>query len=309
MCRYLIYIRRFIERAAPIGQTVSPFVPFELRPNLDLSAFGFNKAAYTADFVDRSESLLEVARDGRADAAISNLFTRTLELWRGQAWRCALSSESLVSSAARLEMVAIGKILPKYLDAKRIQDAKHDFNALSAELDKIRFPHKVATIHGDLHGDNVRVRGDEAVLIDLGAVKGTDKVGEGAPLSFDVAMLEVSLIFTCTDQENDTGDFDQVEWENSIRAFYALDKIKNSPPRPGPPSEDSWRYGVLQRLRGFSGYDQSDQVEYAIALVIAMWRWCKFEPLSKADLGRRVAALAISAQLVEEIVRDWKLRK
>lgn len=62
-------------------------------------------------------------------------------------------------------------------------------------------------------------------------------------------------------------------------------------------------FGCLQRIRAFGIYEQSHEYEYSIALVITLWRWCKFPPLSKggADKGRRVVALELGAKIVQQI--------
>ena len=282
-------------------KTVSPFVPFELRPNLEVHVEGFSKSIYVADFVDKSESMLEAARAGRAETAISNLFNRTLQRWRDRAWQCPKSNESLALAAVRLEMISPKSIYKGYLESERIVNSEIDVESLWEYLEGISFEHRAATIHGDLHCDNVRVRGDDAILIDLGAVKGTDDVGKGAPICFDVAMLEVALVFTCTDKENARDQFEQPDWEKDIQPFYELDAILSTPDRDSAPRPDSWLFGCLQRVRAFGIYDQNDQYEYAISLVIAMWRWCKFPPKSKTDKGRRVVALEIGAKIIRQI--------
>jgi hypothetical protein len=290
---------------------VSPFVPFELRPNLEVHIEGFSRSVYVADFVEKSESMLEAARGGRAETAISNLFNRTLQLWRDRAWQCIpQSKESLALAAERLKIISPDVIQKEYLDSVTLdEDAGFDVNALWSSLVEISFEHRAATIHGDLHGDNVRVRGDDAILIDLGAVKGTDEVGKGAPICFDVAMLEVALVFTCTEEENRNEKFEQPKWETAIRQFYDLKAIL-SPPKPNSePKHDEyfWMFGCLRRVRAFGIYEQSDNHEYAIALVIALWRLCKFKSQSNADKGRRVVALDIGAKLIRQIEAERRI--
>lgn len=278
---------------------VSPFVPFELRPNLEMHVEGFHKSVFVADFVENSESLLQAARAGRAETAISNLFNRTLRRWRDTAWQCPKSDESLAAAAERLDMITPSKIHSQYIETEMAQKLDPNIHQLWTYLKSINFPHRVASIHGDLHGDNVRVRGDDAILIDLGSVLGAKN---GAPLIFDVAMLEVALLFACTADEKDD-KFKQPTWENEIRAYYKLNAIMSTPDRDAAPTPTSWLFGCLQRIRAFGIYDQSDPHEYAIALSIAMWRWCKFAPQFKADEGRRVVALEIGAHIMMEVKR------
>jgi hypothetical protein len=291
-------------------KAVSPFVPFELRPNLDIFVKGFRRSIFVADFVDKSESMLQVARAGRAETAISNLFNRTLHRWRERAWHCNDTEEPLVLAAQRLGMISPELIAKDYTESPEIQKLNVDINVLWAALAEIKFKHRAASIHGDLHGDNVRVRGDDAILIDLGSVKGTDQPGEGAPLCFDVAMLEVALVFTCTEAENDDR-FKQPDWESELRPFYKLSSILSTPghDKNSAPKPDSWLAGCLQRMRAFGIYEQSNPHEYAIALVIAMWRWCKFAPRSLADKGRRVVALQVGIELAIEIIEKMEALK
>lgn len=284
-------------------RAVSPFVPFELRPNLDVHVEGFKRAIYIADFVDRSDSMLDAARAGRAEAAISNLFNRTLHRWRDRARQCPMVTGSLVEAAERLGVLTLSSIRTEYLETERVQQLRLDFKALWKELSNHTFEYRAATIHGDLHGENVRVRGDDAILIDLGAVKGDTTPGQGAPLCFDVAILEVALIFAYRGEVDGKDEFEQNEWEAETKPFYDLNAILRSPSIDSAPNPDSWMFGCLQRIRAFGIYEQSHEYEYPIALVIALWRWCKFPPLSKggADKGRRVVALELGAKIVQQI--------
>jgi hypothetical protein len=284
-------------------RAVSPFVPFELRPNLDVHVEGFKRAIYIADFVDRSDSMLDAARAGRAEAAISNLFNRTLHRWRDRARQCPMVAGSLVEAAERLGVLTLSSIRTEYLETERVQQLRLDFKALWKELSNHTFEYRAATIHGDLHGENVRVRGDDAILIDLGAVKGDTTPGQGAPLCFDVAILEVALIFAYRGEVDGKDEFEQNEWEAETKPFYDLNAILRSPSIDSAPNPDSWMFGCLQRIRAFGIYEQSHEYEYPIALVIALWRWCKFPPLSKggADKGRRVVALELGAKIVQQI--------
>lgn len=284
---------------------VSPFIPFELRPNFEVSVRGFSKALYVADFVDKSEPLLEVAHDGRAEAALSNLFYRTLRVWRECAWGRPLSTDSLADAAERLGMLLIHKIKPEYLESESFAKLRIEPKELWEKVKTIKFPHRVATIHGDLHGNNVRVRGDDAIVIDLGEVQGTDS--DGAPVCFDVAMLDVALSFQCLDERQSGGDFDQPAWEDEVSKYYNLESLQSASHFKGT-NLGSWLHGCLQRIRAFGTYEQSDPLEYPIAVAIAMWRWCKFDSSGPGDKGRRVVALILGAQILQEAIRSFDAR-
>jgi hypothetical protein len=297
----LVKIGKRAELMKEVGamKEVSPFVPFELRPHLEVFVEGLRNAAYVADFVDKSESLFDAAKAGRAEAAISNLFNRTLYRWRERANQGPRIEGALVDAAERLAIASPLWICDEYLQTERIRKLRLNVFDLWAKLQKHTFPYRAATIHGDLHGDNVRVRGDDAILIDLGAVRGSTNDGDGAPLCFDVATLEVSLVF---EQENNSpNDFEQPAWEREIRPFYDLEAILSTPSIETAPRPDSWLFGCLTRIRAFGIYEQSDHFEYAIALVIALWRFCKFNSSCPGDKGRRVVALQIGAELIQQI--------
>ena len=293
--------RKELGSEAKAMREVSPFVPFELRPNLSSHIEGYRSAVIVADFVDKSESLIDAARAGRAEAAISNLFNRTLRKWRDHGTDGHDGVDSLAAASTRLRMFEIANIQPEYLESLDIESAHIDFDGLWAKLLSIRFAHRAATIHGDLHGDNVRVRGDDAILIDLGAVKGTDSPGGGAPLCFDVAMLDVALVFTCTEKDELSG-FKQDDWEAEIAPYFQMAALTNAPKIETSLILDSWLHGCLQRLRSFGTYEQSDPLEYPIAVAIALWRWAKFPSRSAADKRRRIVALQTGARLISDIV-------
>jgi hypothetical protein len=293
-------LREAIRTEITAMQAVSPFIPFDLRPNLDIHVEGLMHGVFVADFVDGSQSLLEAAHAGRAEAALSNLFNRTMSRWRERGWQREKSPDSLAVEAERLDIMAPKRVRPEYANSTEVQEAGIDVAAVWTKLTAIRFHHRVATIHGDLHGDNVRVRGDDAVLIDLGSVRGNDEANGGAPLCFDVAMLEVALVFTFVKGEPDP-TFAQTAWRQEITPYYQTDAIGKALEASSAPRDGGWMLGCLQRIRAFGVYEQDDACEYSLALAIAMLRMCKFEPTSDADKGRRVYGLLIAARIIEDV--------
>lgn len=293
--------RTDLETEVGYMKAVAPFVPFELRPNLDVHVEGFDLAVFVADFVEKSESMLEAARAGRADGAISNLFNRTLYRWRSRAWEEAPAEGSLAEAAERLGMISPTKIHDDYIRNERFEKHGFDLAALWSGLKSIRFKHRVASIHGDLHGENVRVRGDDAILIDFGSVLGA-RNGD-APLCFDVAMLEVALVFS-NDGKASSGQFNDPKWEENIRPYYRLDAIRRTPKRDGLPKPTSWLFDCIHRIRAFGSYDQAHEDEYAIALAIALWRWCKWKAETQHEKGRRVVALEIGCEIIKQILEQ-----
>ncbi|MCC5051268.1 hypothetical protein LLE70_07195 [Xanthomonas campestris pv. aberrans] len=289
--------REEISNEVAAMRDISPFVPFELRPNLETHVEGMRKALFVADFVDKSESLYDAAWAGRAEAAISNLFSRTLGIWRQQGRKRDGVLESLATAAERLGIVSPGQILPLYSQSEAAQVAGIDVSVLWNQLKEIQFVHRAAFIHGDLHGNNVRVRGQDAILIDFGSVKGSDRRGAGAPLCFDVAMFEVALVFEYNPSDVDAS-FEQKKWREKVESWYEFDTIRTSGDSREEPLENDWLGGCLPRIRAYGIYEHSDAREYPLALAIAMLRLCKFPVTSPAEKGRRIYGLTTAAKII-----------
>jgi len=85
------------------------------------------------------------------------------------------------------------------------------------------FRYRFGMTHGDLHGNNVRVSGRDAILIDFASV------AEG-PLTVDPAALDVSLMMDTTLV---TGD----DWTHLADSIYSETALRAPavPPRPELP--------------------------------------------------------------------------
>jgi hypothetical protein len=297
-------LRKWILAEVEAMREISHFIPFDLRPNLQTSVKGLRKALYVADFVDKSESLVQAAHNNRAEAALSNLFNRTLGVWRQCAWeRGTPSEEPLAVAAERLKMFTISELQREYRDSESFAALGVDVDALWEDLKKLKISHVVGAIHGDLHGENVRVRGDDAILIDLGSVRGDDSVSGGAPISFDVAMLEVALAFQSLENEQ-TSDFTDEAWEKEVTYLYELDHILAAS-KSNPECLGSWLQGCIHRIRGFARYEHHESDEYPLALAIAMLRWCKFPPRpdTEREKGHRVVALKLAVKIIQGVLK------
>ena len=182
-----------------------------------------------------------------------------------------------------------------------------DLGALWERAKAVRFEHRVAIIHGDLHGENVRVRGQDAIVIDLGEVRGTHDLGNGAPLCFDVAMLDVALAFQCVEERELKGAFVDEDWQAQVKDCYGFDQLQGNTALKEK-RFGNWLQGCLHRIRAFGNYQQSDRLEYPIAIAIAMLRWCKFESRGQGDKGRRGMALTLGAEILEKAVSEFEGR-
>ena len=187
-------------------------IPWYLRPNFlpQRSIFGVKEAILVGSFVRGSSSLVDVARRGNGPALIRSLFEETLaNLYRQSRTIEQSSSRSLESALAEFSN---HEKIPK----ERTRAAAEIFGG--NELDPqdlwwqiLSLPEqawKNSSIHGDLHGENVRVRKMDAIVIDFAEAC-------HAPASADLANLEVWLAF---DLAND--QFSRDEWRAVIDELY-----------------------------------------------------------------------------------------
>ena len=149
-----------------------------------------------------------------------------------------------------------------------------------------------APIHGDLHAENVRVRGDDAIIIDLA------KVTMGPP-GADPACLEVWIAF----QLPPTGyEVDEAAWLRTIQEFFAYRQVVY-PPDPDPTSPVGWLHDGIIRTRTVA-LTSCQPVDCAITLALYLLRRATFDPdVSgiKADVHRRTWAWILGCQLLEAV--------
>ncbi|MGY3135345.1 hypothetical protein ACVWZM_006027 [Bradyrhizobium sp. USDA 4501] len=82
------------------------------------------------------------------------------------------------------------------------------------QLTTLRQHYRLAPAHGDLHGENVRVKNDQAILIDLASVL------RQAPLTADLAALETWFAFELTPECN-REQYEDLVWWSEIDRLYA----------------------------------------------------------------------------------------
>jgi hypothetical protein len=214
-------------------------VPWYLRPNFvaERSAYGVSRGILVGSFVANSCALAEAVRATPQDARhIQHLFVDTLGGLRGPKRTVAPGQMSVVSALkafcahekvpehrwARAAELFGGAVLPA-------QDLWWDLLGLPS-LDWQR-----SAIHGDLHGENVRVRKEKAILIDFAHAC----IG---PASADLAHLEVSLIFDAR-----AVDLQGEAWRRAVLGLYSPEAIAASLLGPGGFKKDSWMGAEMPR--------------------------------------------------------------
>lgn len=268
-------------------------IAWHLRPNLqpERCLIGTELGILVGSFVTKSESLWSLITQNRARGAIESLFEETLASWRDAR---SVMGEDVGSIAPELAKVFQYKnVRQRYVKAA----AALGFNREPAavwegflNLPTRRWPR--APAHFDLHAENVRVRGDDAIIIDLARVT----VG---PPSTDPACMEVWIAFELPPPDVAVNES---AWLSAVQQLYALSHI-NAPEVLEEPSRMSWlRDSILQTRR--LALAKSSPTDYAITLALYLLRRAMFEPDRQApeqDFKRRTWAWILGCQLLEAV--------
>lgn len=265
---------------------VQKYLPFNLGPRLDfdLCCLGATHGVLVGDLIEACESLKVAARGGRAGPAISCLFDRTLHAWYRHIERRDRSlSESL------------GARFPRVFSRRRMRAARrlgaeyspHDLRRLFSRCKSS--PVLFAKIHGDLHVDNIQVRGHEALVIDFYA-------NQDGPLVWDIATLEASLLVDAFDNDSSWSFSD---WWKSIATLYAGEPIDMLPGHGNPRDPHRWFHEIVRQIRHYaSRIAQADQ--YAAALSLALLNKASRDPsLRGPEDMRRIAAYVLAGRVLK----------
>lgn len=273
------------------------FIPFHLRPNLDLSRClsGQTRGILVGDFVERAEPFWDVACKGEAHAAVHSLFDLTLAGWRAQGFQRDFGK--------RPGSVA-GALGTRIFDCNKVKEQHH---ATALEHGLSRSPGELwealmeidqcsyrAPMHGDLHPGNVFVRGNDAILIDLASI-------QDGPLSGDLACLEVALLF---ETRKDDEKLEPEAWRKAVDAFYAPEHFHQLPPPAF--NTDSWsaRLNCARQVRMVALPTQACPTEYMSAVAVYLLRRSMHHPDNDTDALRRGYALVVADRLVSELKKD-----
>lgn len=214
---------------------VEPFLPFHLRPrqNYARCCLGGSHGLLVGDLIDASESLETTARGGRSNPAISCLFDRTLQAW----YRTAEDRSISIADSLR-------RRLPFSVPDRRFEAAqKLGATRKLAHLKRLFMrckdkPVKFARIHGDLHVNNVMVRGHEALVLDFYA-------HNDGPMLLDVATMETTLLVEGFDHHPESFG----RWLQSTLPLYDAPKIDMMPRHGDPRDVNHWFHESTRQLR------------------------------------------------------------
>lgn len=273
------------------------YIPFYLRPNLDDSrcAIGHERGILVGNFIEHSDSLAAVINRGAGQAVISSLFENALRGWRLQAYQPEVVhvEQPLAKSMNGAIHPATKAFKLQHLDrraelAAQRHGSKYDRNGLVRLLENLpSIPHRRGFMHGDLHGENVRVRGNEAIIIDLASV------GTG-PLAADPAGLDVWLGFSEISMTHE-------EWKKFADDLYTLSSLVDTPLPKNEPDFGHRLWNSIRQIRRIALVDRMHPNEYATAVAVQLLRRALHKEDDKADDDRRVYGFALAERLALDL--------
>jgi hypothetical protein len=272
------------------------FIPFGLRPNIERVVAGSEKSLLVGNFVDRSESLWDLARRNLASNAITALIDETLRGWRDQAFASDPSEGSVAAAMSREGLWKPHLVKLSYVDRAAEHEVRVEPWQLRDRLESLKQTYREAPIHGDLHGENVRVRNGSAILIDLASVV-------RGPIVADLAALETWLAFEVP-PDIDEDQYEDCAWSAEIDRLYSPRSFRHPPGPPRPASPLAWMTSVVRQIRTLAIATQSCPNEYQTAVAVQLLHRCEWDDGSPADRFRRGYGYRIATALTLNLVGD-----
>jgi hypothetical protein len=274
------------------------YIPFHLRPNLDNSRClpGFDRGLLVGNFVERARPLWSAVEDGEASAAIHGLFDVTLAGWWAQGFfpdvgrkkgavACALTDKIFDHRKVKEQHLEVAGKLGLTLHPKELWERLLGLSQCYYQ----------APMHGDLHPDNIFVRGSDAILIDLGSA-------QQGPLSGDPACLETFLAFETRPGEEGS-EFDQ--WRNDIDKLFSPEAFRQIPPPLDGPSVWAARWNAARKVRVLAMPTHACDTEYRAAVAVYLLRRGTFDAdntvAAELDGLRRAYAMVAAEHLIFDI--------
>ncbi len=268
------------------------FIPFGLCPNIQGLVQGAERSLLVGDFVDRSESIWDLARREVAAQAVTSLIDETLRGWRDQGYASDPVSGSLGAAMRTAGLWSPDLIEQCYVDKAWEDGIRATPKELWGMLCGMRQTWRQAPVHGDLHGENVRVRNGQAILIDLASVtKG--------PLTADLAALETWLAFELPPGADDSR-FGDDEWRFQIDRLYSPSSFRHPPGPCAPAARLQWMANVVRQIRTMGIAAQSCPTEYQTAVAVQLLRRCRWSDGPAADRYRRGYGYRAATTLIED---------
>lgn len=280
-------------------------IPWNLRPNVDSRRclIGVERGILVGSFVDRSESLWAVAQKGDGARYIHSLFENTLMGWRGHADRIDTKRGTL---ATKLDGIfRYEDVHPMYVEAARQRGIDETPKAIWEHLLDLRDQAwREGIMHGDMHGENVRVRDSDAIVIDL------EKTRANGPLSADLASLDVWLSFKVPVASPLPA---RDVWTAVVDDLYAPKAVREMPATESVDVGLDWLRACIRQTRMISAASCKCATEYATTVAVYLLRRATRLPdlledgeRSAEDQYRRGYAYYLGAKLVQALSTESK---
>lgn len=269
------------------------FIPFLMRPNIETLVCGSDRSLLVGNFVDHSESLRALAERGLAGPAITALFKEALAGWSDQAF----AGEPLTGSIAEAMRIAgiwdPERIADEYVERAAEHGVLQTPADLHAALKGLDQRYRMAPVHGDLHGENVRVRGSHAILIDLSSVC-------RAPGCTDLAALETWFAFELASGD-DPERYRDDQWKAVVDRLYAPAAFIDAVAPCRPTDARAWMATAVKHIRELARATPCCPGEYQTAVAVQLLRRCQWNDGPPGDRARRAHGYRLAAALVADL--------
>lgn len=268
-------------------------IEWHLRPNFvaERRIYGVHEGILVGPFVRASCSLWEAVVAGGGPSYIRSLFEDTLGILRQETEQ--EHPDAFGSVVEPLEQFCKFDNVPlARIDAARALGGQvHTPRSLWRKLlDLPKRRWRRSSIHGDMHGENVRVRKEDAILIDFAqACTG--------PMSADLASLEVWLAFAV----DDGAGLSREQWQQRIEALYAPEAIDPALAGLPLPGRIDAVVSCLQEIRRLAQASVHCPEEYRRVIAVYLLRHATFPPdedRREEDEFRRTYAYWLANRLV-----------
>jgi hypothetical protein len=272
-------------------------IPWYLRPNIDSSRciLGVAHGILVGSFVGQSESLWQAVLAGKGPRYIHALFEETLLGWRSQSYHRDVRKGRIASSLTKV--FSRERVLDVNLDAARTHGEVLTPKAAWELL--LNLPEQAwrsGSIHGDMHGENVRVRNNDAIIIDL--AKATS-----GPISCDVASLEVWLAFEVPADSTAVPNRDV--WLKTVTDLFDFANVATPPPLSCPAVGLEWLHACIRQTRMTASSISECANEYATVVALHLLRRAQHSRDNNLeDAFRRGVAYFLGSRLVEALTAD-----
>ena len=279
-------------------------IAWNLRPNFQRARciYGVKQSVLVGNFVQSSLSLWDVARTGEGPAHIRTLFEETLSVWRNEAKRWPLEQPGAI--VAPLEAFCrYSRVSSIRVEAAKVHGGVvHPARSLWRKLLDLPHQHWLhSSIHGDMHGENVRVRKQDAIVIDFAH-------STSGPMCADLASLEVWLAFKVPPDEMSTRE----EWRKRLEELYRPDLVDEAMSATAPETPNNWVQDCLREIRRIAGASTEGADEYKRVLAVCLLRHASFPPdegCEEEDEYRRTYSYWLANRMVDALcaAASWQL--